>query len=195
MEEGVTLSQLSTALLSTLMMKRPSPKLKLKATATANITIKFKLKATTTANMTIKTKKLPEPEEVAEAEVVVGETTMTKMEEEAGEAAEAVAGGMTKRTMMNPLFPPNSHPSNLRTQPLPSPHPSTPSPKPPGPWATLGLDDSDVIALERRLLDFSTSRKLSSSQRAMLDHCTTITAEATSAAPSRVAARYSAAQL
>ena len=47
-----------------------------------------------------------------------------------------------------------------------------------------------MIALERRLLDFSTSRKLSSSQRAMLDHCTTITAEAISAAPSQVAARY-----
>jgi len=57
-------------------------------------------------------------------------------------------------------------------------------------WATLGLNDSDVIALERRLLDFSTSRKLSSSQRAMLDHCTTITAEAISAASSQVAARY-----
>ena len=135
-----TFSQLSTALLSTLMMKKPSPKLKLKATTTANITIKSKLKATTTANMTIKTKKPPEPEEVAEAEVVVEETKMTKMEEEAGEAAEAVAGGMTKRTMMNPLFPPNSHPSNLRTQPLPSPHPSTPSPKPPGtPWGLMIL--------------------------------------------------------
>jgi hypothetical protein len=47
-----------------------------------------------------------------------------------------------------------------------------------------------VIALERRLLDFSTSRKLSSSQRAMLDYCTTITAEAISTAPSQVAARY-----
>ena len=58
-------------------------------------------------------------------------------------------------------------------------------------WATLGLDDSDVIALERRLLDFSTSRKLSSSQRAILfDHCTTITAEAITAAPSQAAARY-----
>ena len=54
----------------------------------------------------------------------------------------------------------------------------------------MGLDDSDVIALERRLLEFSTSRKLSPSQRAMLDHCTTITAEAITAAPSHLAARY-----
>ena len=65
---------------------------------------------------------------------------MTKMEEEAGEAAEAVAGGMTKRTMMTPLFPLISHPSNLKTQPLPYPHPSTPSPKPPGPpWGLMIL--------------------------------------------------------
>jgi hypothetical protein len=47
-----------------------------------------------------------------------------------------------------------------------------------------------VIALERRLLDFSTSRKLSSPQRAMLDHCTTIIAEAIVAASPQVAARY-----
>ena len=52
-------------------------------------------------------------------------------------AAEAVTGGMTKRTMTTPLFPLISHPSNLITQPLPSPHPSTPFPKPPGP--PLGL--------------------------------------------------------
>ena len=121
-----TLSQLLIASLSTTTMERRPPSIKLNATATAN--------------MTIKTKKLPELEEVAEAEEVTVETTMTKVEEEAGEAAEAVAGGMTKKTMMTPLFPLNSRPSNLKTQPLPSPHPSTPSPKPPGPpWGLMIL--------------------------------------------------------
>ena len=62
----------------------------------------------------------------------------------------------------------------------------------PAAWLSLGLNDHDVVQLERRYLAFGTERSLTTPQRAMLSHCISAVAEETVSASEETRPRWCA---
>jgi hypothetical protein len=108
--------------------------------------------------------------------------------DEDGDDERARAGGPGQRERSDDLPVPDLPPLDTSDPTASLPHSMA---IPDSAWRSLSsVDETQVVGIERRLLEFSTARTFTTSQRAMLDHCITATAEATADAPEDVRARW-----